>query len=341
MRFSPYSTKIIFSSCYPSKEDLKIKKKDKIICLGHISADIFINRSSLQNLRVGGCIDSRELAIYAGGDVANVSFWLGKMATNVSMIGVIGDDPTGYFLKNELERVNVSSRLKISNQFPTASILIIIEADGERSFIINGMSQDDLTWEDIPQNKILEGNLFYTSAYTIENPPIKNTMIKLFPYLKQNKLNQLETMFNLAAYTTVENQKSELKSKFLPYTDILVGNREEFATLTDINKEVNDIDLLYVGEEVRNDFPNIEVILITDGKNGCYYITKDLKDHVSAPSITVKDTTGAGDGFCAGFIKKHLVGSDLKDAVKYGIQLGSQICQGYGARFGSSSFLYE
>ena len=121
----------------------------EVFCLGHISVDIFIDRLSLSNLKLGGCINSHTLAIHGGGDVANVSFWLGKLNIPVSMIGIIGDDPTGNFVRSELTKMNVDCRLKISKQYPTASILIIIEPDGERSFISNGEIQDQIDWKDL------------------------------------------------------------------------------------------------------------------------------------------------------------------------------------------------
>jgi len=152
-----------------------MKNRNPIFCLGHNSIDIFIHRNDLSKLRMGGCFESQKLKIFAGGDSANVAFWLGKLGLPVSFIGVIGNDSLGTFLKTELESVKVNCYLKVSNKFPTASILTIVESDGERSFIVNGKCQDDLEWSDLPLKKIMSGSLFYTSAYTIEEEPIKST----------------------------------------------------------------------------------------------------------------------------------------------------------------------
>lgn len=298
-----------------------------------------MDRLSLNNLKLGGCIDSHKLSIHGGGDAANVSFWLGKLKIPVSMIGIIGDDPAGNFVRNELKEMKVKCRLKISKQYPTATILIIIEQDGERSFIINGLSQDQIEWEDLPLTEILDGDLFYTSGYTIHNPPIKNVIFRLFKEIKRNASRSL-TMFNLAAYTTVEKFRSDIKTNILPYTDILVGNRDEFMALvrskeSEIQLDINKIGTTFINEE----YSNIQIVLITDGGNGCYYFTQKSHGHIPADRIIVVDTTGAGDGFCAGFIASYLLGEGLEEGVKRGIKLGSHICKGYGARFGAATFI--
>jgi fructokinase len=292
-------------------------QKKEIYCLGHISVDIFIHRSKLNNLRIGGRIDSQELGIYGGGCDANVSFWLGKLGNQVSMVGVIANDPAGNFLKNELESVNVKCCLKFSKNYSTAVILIIVEPDGNRSFIINGESQNGLEWEDLPLEDILDSKLFYTSAYTLEKPPVKDTVKRLFYMIKKKEPSAPLTMFNLAAYTTVEKRRSEIKDDILPNTNILVGNRDEFDVL--VNKKA---------------------IIITLGADGCYYYAENNHGHIPTRQISVIDTTGAGDGFCAGFIDGYLAGKDLEQAIKQGVNLGTHICQGFGARFKASEFSF-
>ena len=46
----------------------------------------------------------------------------------------------------------------------------------------------------------------------------------------------------------------------------------------------------------------------------------------------LKDTTGAGDLFAAGFLLKYINGSDLIECGNEGVNFASQIIQVYGAR---------
>ena len=312
-------------------------KRKHVFCLGHTSVDIFVHQKDLESLQIGGTIDSPNISIQGGGDAANVSYWLGALGANVSLIGVIADDPAGFFLQNDLERVNVNCYLKKSIQNPTASILSVVERDGERSFIINGLSQDELTFEDIPFEKIQRGDLFYTSTYTIQNPPIDHTVMEIVKRSKVNGLTSFEVMFNLASYTAVTKHQQRLKEYILPYIDILVGNLDEYAAFLRMNKtELQPVAML---EKIITEYPNIAILILTDGSNGCYFIGKNDRGQIPSAKITVVDSTGAGDGFCAGFILKYVNGASLREALKSGIDLGINICQGYGARYGSSNYL--
>ena len=67
---------------------------------------------------------------------------------------------------------NIDYILK-NSEYPSALILSVIEPNGERSFVINGESQDDLYWEDLPLEQIMKASIFYCSAYIIQRPPIK------------------------------------------------------------------------------------------------------------------------------------------------------------------------
>jgi ribokinase len=251
------------------------------------------------------------------------------------MIGVIADDPAGFFLQKDLERVNVNCYLKISKQNPSSSILIVVEEDGERSFIINGKCLDELTLDDVPLNKIQGGNFLYTSAYNIENPPINLTVKEL---LKKSKgKNPFEVMFNLAAYTTVEKFREKIQTEILPFTDILVGNKEEFETL--LGLESNELDPSDMIRSLKTDFHKIKVVLLTDGKNGCNFLSDHDEGHIIADKIKVADSTGAGDGFTAGFIYGYVKGLSLRSAIETGIKLGTHICQGFGARYDPLNFV--
>ena len=306
-----------------------------VFCLGHISVDVLIHRTDLNDLRIGGCISSPNLSILGGGVAANVAYWLGSLGTPVSMIGVISDDPSGLFLRNDLERVGVRCILKISDQNPSSSILIIVEESGERSFVINGKCLDELRIEDVPLDEIRGNSLFYTSAYNIENPPICNTIMEIFKQSKSNTLTNFDVIFNLAAYTTVEKYQDRIKDYILPYTDILLGNLEEYSTLMD-KQEVKPQEMILA---LKEEFPNIKIFLLTDGENGCYYHSHEENGHVLPEKIDVLDSTGAGDGFCAGFIHAYANGLSLKEAVKSGVNLGTHICQGFGARYDALNYI--
>ncbi|MHA1214651.1 MAG: carbohydrate kinase family protein [Candidatus Hodarchaeales archaeon] len=314
----------------------------KIVCMGHISVDVIIKRKNVEKLQVGGCVETSDLSLSTGGDVANVSYWIGNLGHSIDFIGVVGKDEVAKFLKRDLEEAGVRLHLKYTEKNPSAIILILVEEDGERSHIINGKSQEEIKWEDLPLQDIETCSLFYTSAYTIEKSPIKDTIKKLFKHLKKvEDKKRPKIMFNFAAYTTVERELDAIKKEILPNVDILVGNLEEYSTLLK-KREIQTIDDF---EEVKkillHEYENLKIILLTMGNRGCYFGTKDIHGHIEAPKVIVKDTTGAGDGFCAGFISGYIAGKSLPECMEKGVKLGSAICEGFGARYGGIKTLQK
>jgi 6-phosphofructokinase 2 len=66
-----------------------------------------------------------------------------------------------------------------------------------------------------------------------------------------------------------------------------------------------------------------EVIVVSLGKEGAMLITRDEIYRVSPPKVKVKSTVGAGDSMVAGIVYSLTKGSNLKQALQYGVACGT------------------
>ena len=71
---------------------------------------------------------------------------------------------------------------------------------------------------------------------------------------------------------------------------------------------------------------NIPSMVVTMGGQGAVFADKNgLRGFCPARSVQVKDTTGAGDSFCAGVASGLTYGNTLKKAVAIGTRLAASV----------------
>ena len=71
---------------------------------------------------------------------------------------------------------------------------------------------------------------------------------------------------------------------------------------------------------------NIPSMIVTMGAKGAVYADKDGNGGmIPARKVVVKDTTGAGDAFCAGAMSGLTYGKNMAEAVEIGTALSSSV----------------
>jgi len=75
----------------------------------------------------------------------------------------------------------------------------------------------------------------------------------------------------------------------------------------------------------------VNTVVFKLGERGCRVKTATDDAHVSAYSVTPRDTTAAGDSFNAGFLAGFLNGKSLVDSADQGCRLASVVVQHRGA----------
>ena len=74
-------------------------------------------------------------------------------------------------------------------------------------------------------------------------------------------------------------------------------------------------------------------LVITRGEKGAISIIGDEIIEIKAnKNLSIKDLTGAGDLFAAGFLHGHVNNLSLKDSLDKGTEMSSKVIQQIGAR---------
>ena len=122
----------------------------------------------------------------------------------------------------------------------------------------------------------------------------------------------------------VERHKPHFMELVKNKLDIIFANEQEILSL--IGSETFEEAIRFSKEIKKN-------VIITRGENGAVSINKDQVTEINAQSnLKIKDLTGAGDLFAAGYLHGVINQLDSRECLIKGTELSSKIIQKIGAR---------
>ena len=254
----------------------------------------------------------------SGGSVANSIVGLSQLGNEVGFLGKVSDDNLGQRYEDGLKKENVQYLYnKKKEPISTGSCLILITPDSERTMCTflgtaGKISDRDVREEDIKKSEIifLEGYLWD------EGEPTKafNKAIR----------NSKKTAMSLSDLFCVERHKSQFLHLVQNSLDIIFANEQEITSLIDA-KSFNEV--ISFSKEIKKN------VIITRGEKGAISIKdNELFECVAKKNLNIKDLTGAGDLFAAGYLHGIINNFSIKDSLTRGTELSSQIIQKFGAR---------
>ncbi len=302
------------------------------ISVGKIAYDITIPVSSFPE--ENSKILLNERMEYSGGSACNVAFLLKKWNCETFFSGVIGYDDYGTSIKKELENENVYTNYLETNydKHTTTNIIIVNKSSTTRTILavepeINHIKKNEY------QEKY---DLIYSDGYEYSS-----TMILY---------NQNPGAISLLG-ASINNGSDEKEimalAKSAKYITFSIDFAEKQTKLkADFN---NPQTLLNIYKELKNKFPNANIIVTLKNMGAMYQYNNEVK---VMPTISVKevDRTGSGDIFDGALLyalgKKYDIEKAIRVAniaaglstTKYGVKdsipLLSEVINYYEERFG-------
>lgn len=120
----------------------------------------------------------------AGGAPANVAATAAKLGGNASLISQVGADAFGQFLIQELQQLEVNTRLiKITKEANTALAFVSLTTDGERDFSFYRNPSADLLYKEeyIKSDWFTQGDILHFCSVDLVESPMKEAHKKRFP----------------------------------------------------------------------------------------------------------------------------------------------------------------
>lgn len=138
---------------------------------------------------------------------------------------------------------------------------------------------------------------------------------------------RLANKYHKKVFAVVSNMRIALERRdFLMNVDCFVCNQQEAGILfsSDYSNETPDRLSEIIAEKTQA--ACISSMIVTMGSSGAVYADRSgTRGHCPARPVHVRDTTGAGDAFCAGAAIGLTYGKDLRQACEIGTYLASSV----------------
>lgn len=251
-----------------------------------------------------------------GGVGRNVAEDVANCELHPTFISLVDDSGTGQDVIQKLKSHRVNTDYIRKTKDGMGTWLAVFDNDGDVAASIS--KRPNL----MPIADILDEHgeeIFRTADSIIIEIDIDKEIVK--------RVFRLAAQFQKKVFAVVANMSIALERRdFLKKVDCFVCNLQEAGMLfsADYSEKTADEMVGIISENVRA--AEINSLIVTMGASGAVYADrKGGKGFCPARNVHVKDTTGAGDSFCAGAAIGLTYGKSLGESCEIGAHLAASV----------------
>ncbi|MBQ7160617.1 MAG: carbohydrate kinase family protein [Clostridia bacterium] len=299
-----------------------MERKYDILSAGLLVYDIIVSPVSAE-IFSGDTQKIDNIAFSVGGDAMNVAADCAKLGLKTALSGTVGRDAPGDYLVSAAKKLGVDcAAVGVSDTLATSCSVVLGEADGQRHFAYYGKSNYTYDGSPITDGMLADTRLLYIGS-ALGLPSLGDkTLADLFKRAKA--AGCLTAMDATASFDDLWLTHIE---EALPYCDIFIPSYEEAVKITGETDPAATVAFL----KARG----VGTAGVKLGKQGV------IVEDIECPAFrcdNVAGTTGAGDGFMAGFVCGTVKGLTLEERVLLGSAVSNCVIRAPGATDGVESY---
>lgn len=264
-----------------------------VLSIGEILVDIFV--------------EGDKKTSFPGGAPFNVASNIANFKDDISFYGAVGNDEYGHFLSSFAKNKMPSALIDVKENRATTQAIVTLD-NGERSFRFVRDSGSDylLDINHLKQFDLSKVSIVHIGSLMLSYEEGRNFYYQACEYIRNHSkcLISFDVNYRGDIFQSEEEAK-EIFINAIKCVDIVKFTEEELELLT------NQKDVLNGLKTLLN--PN-QVAVVTLGKDGSIFYSKDKFIKVSSYPLKPVDTTGAGDAFYSYFLYRLDNGLDLHDS---------------------------
>ncbi len=291
-----------------------------VTCVGVLVADVIVRPVDVWPER-GRLVEVESIGLHSGGLAHTTGVTLSKLGVPTAVVGRVGADLLGTFLIDVLREHRVEAHVPRDEDASTSTTIVVVASTGERSFLHLPGANARLGPQDVPDVLLARSRIVHLGGYYLlpaMDGPVAAGM------LARAKAAGCRTSLDMS--WDARGRWMSALAPCLPHLDLLFGNRDELAHVTNTDDPARMAAIL---REL-----GAGIVAVKLGAGGAYVDGDAWRGRVQAFSVEVVDTTGAGDAFCGGFLAGTLSGWDLQRTTRFANAVGAMCVTAIGGTTG-------
>jgi ribokinase len=255
-----------------------------------------------------------------GGSAANVAAWLAHLGAPVEFTARVGVDERGDTALARLTASGVTMRATRDPDLPTGRCVVIVTPDGERTMLPDPGANARLAVSDVATGSWRAGEHLHVSGYSLLRDGSRAAVLAA---LERSREAGLSVSVDASSEAPLLALGPDRFLDWLAPGDLVFANAAEARALTrraDAREALDDL----AGRGL--------VPVLKQGAGGAAAAQGDRRWSVAAVPATVRDSTGAGDAFAAGFLASWTREGDIEAALRLATRIAARAVSQQGGR---------
>ena len=290
---------------------MKNSRKYDVIAAGEFLADL-IGQDFAPDL-----LTTDAFRRVQGGSPANLAANLARLGHSSALVACVGADNMGRYLLQEVSNVGVNTDYVAIDSKQSTSLVLVSRTQGTPDFIAYRVADYQLLSSHFPNSLLHEAAIFHTTCFGLSREPARSSLLDAARRARQAGV-VLSLDANYAPSIWPDRQEAhKIIGEYVQDALVKLSDDDAERIFGYTVAPVQVLDFLH-GQGAR-------LVCYTQGARGSLMSWDGGRQKVSVAvePVEVKDATGAGDAYWAGFLSAYLDGHAPDHCARAGARMAA------------------